>query len=234
MKKFLSRILYCIFTIQDYILKFRYRKSFGRSFKNKDSKTVVSATDRLVLKAETDKKLALAEQNISDIVNSCGKNSAKLADYIKASGTKFYVNPYAPKFLRVIGEEAGFITDLKGLQALYLNLILGIGYSLKTEPMFVCEEEAPDFYALVYQFYKWYCYKSDIAGYDYSAQKNLKKFLKIPNSDELLRLSIQDNLALQEAIKRDREAAEYTAKLISQNEGAKNVQQKMSDGGAEI
>lgn len=234
MRKFLSRILYLVFTVQDSLIRFRYRKNLGRTFKNKDSKVVISATDRLVLKAETEKKLAQAEQNISDIVSSCNRNSQKLIDYIKASETKVFVNPHAQKLLKIIGEDAGFITDLRGLQAFYLNLILGNGYSFKSEPLFVFEEDVPDFYALVYQFYKWYCYKSDVVGYDYNSQKNLKKFLKIPNSDELLRLSIQDNLALQEAIKRDREAAEFTAKIIRQTEGAKNVQQKLSDGGAEI
>ena len=234
MKKVLSRILYLFFILNHILLKFKYRKNIYRSYNNKGSKKFISDSEQVIFKAETDKKINDAEKNIIDIVNECAKNPEKLLNYVKASGTSVFVIPYAKKLLSIIEEEQGFISELKGMRAFYVNLITAGSYSFKTSPLFIFENETPDFYETVYQFYKWYCSKSDIVGFEYSAQRNLKHFLRNPNSNALLNLSIKDNLELQEAVNREKDAADFVTKLIQQNEGAQNVKQRMSDGGAEV
>ena len=73
-----------------------------------------------------------------------------------------------------------------------------------------------------------------LPGFDYKSQQNFKKYLKNINDKDLTTLSLNDTLSLQEAVARDKEATDFCLEIARKTEGAKNVQKKMTNGGANI
>ena len=86
---------------------------------------------------------------------------------------------------------------------------------------------------MLHQFHKWYGFKKNLPGYDEKAQKLFKENLNTmtDGSD----LTIDEILALKDAIARDAQAAEFVIQLAKESEGAKNALGKIKkDGSAEI
>ena len=74
-----------------------------------------------------------------------------------------------------------------------------------------------------------------LAGFDEKAQSLFKMNLSLTNDEQMKNLSVENILALKEAIARDTTAAEFVIKLSKEFEGAKNVLNKMkNDGGAQV
>ncbi len=234
MKRLLRNILYYMLLLQDKALSYRLNKSLKHSYKNKTSKTIFSATEHMTLTSETEKNKELVKKNVEDIVKSCGGRPDKLLDYITAAGTQVYKINNADKILKVIGEDEGLITELRGLKALYLNLFTNTSFSFRTKPVFVINDKEIEPLYILHQFYKWYALKLNLPGFDYKTQQNFKKYIKRVNDKSLNRLSMEDTLALTEAVARDQEATDFALSFAKQTEGAKKVHQKMSDGGANI
>ncbi len=234
MKSIIRKILYYILSVQEKSLTFRLNKSLKNSYSNKTSKTILSSTEHMTLTLETEKNKALVIKNVEDIIKNTGNNPEKLLEYIKAAGTKVYKIKNADKILNAIGEEEGLICELKGLKALYLNLFTNSGLSLNFPPSFVLREGTIDPLYMLHHFYKWYSLSLNLPGFDYKAQQNFKKYLKNVNDSTLNKLSMEDTLALKEAVARDQEATEFTLSFTEKTEGAKKVHKKMTEGGAEI
>ena len=228
-----QRIIYFFLDLQEKALRRRLSKHLKTSSKNSTSKTVVSSSVTMTLKSETEKNIELVKKNVSDIVKTCENNPEKMLEYVKSKGTKIVKLDNADKILNVIKEEEGLITQLEGLEALYINAVCGCKISLKSKPMFVMRKGEIDPYYMAHQFYKWYSLEMGLPGYDFMSQKIFKIYL---NSDGaiLSNLTLDEMTGLKEAINRDKEATDFALSLARQKEGSKKVIKKMQDGGANI
>lgn len=234
MKNILKKILYYMLSIQEKTLSIKLGKSLKTSYTNKTSKTILSSTEHMTLTLQTEKNKDTVKKNVEDIVKNCQNNPQKLLEYIIAAGTKVYKLNNADKILAAIGEDEGLICELKGLKALYLNLFTTSKFSLTFQPAFVMREGNIEPLYMLHQFYKWYSLKMNLPGFDYKAQENFKKYLKNVNDKTLNNLSMEDTLALTEAVARDQEATAFALSFAQKTEGAKNVRKKMTEGGADI
>ena len=234
MNNLVKKIVYFILSLQEKSLTNRLDSSLKGSYSNKTSKTIISGTEHMTLTSETEKNKFLVKQNVEDILRNCENNPYKLLEYIEAAGTKVFKVDHADKILQTIGEEEGLICELKGLKALYLSLCLNLGFSFKTKPMFVMRRGTIEPLYMIHHFYKWYSLRINLPGFDYKSQQNFKKYLKNINHKDITTLSVNDILELQEAIARDQEATRFCLEFAQRTEGAKKVQEKMTDGGANI
>jgi len=236
MNELIRKVVYFILSIQEKALTMRLDKSLKGSYKNKTSKTIIAGSELMTLTSETEKNKELVRKNVEDILKNCENNPYKLLEYVEAAGTKVLKLTLADKVLQTIGEEEGFISELFGFKALYLNLYTKSGFSFKSKPIFIVRDGngTIDPLFLIHHFYKWYAMKMNLPGFDFRAQQNFKKYLKDINNKDLATLSLNDMLSLQEAINRDQEATAFCLELTQRTEGAKKVQKKMLDGGANI
>ena len=234
MDKIIRKFLYYILAMREKTLSHRLSSSLKHSYKNKTTKTILSATEHVTLSAETEKIKTLVRKNVEDIVKNCANNPYKLLEYIEAAGTNVYKINNADKILSAIGEEEGIIFELKGLKALYINLFTTGKFSLYFKPAFIMREGNIEPLYMIQQFYKWYSLKSNLPGFDYKAQQDFKKYLKNVNDKTLCSLSLEDTLNLTEAVARDQEATDFALYIANQTEGAQKVRRKMSDGGADV
>lgn len=234
MQNIIKKILYYFLSIQEKTLSLRLNKSLKTSYSNKTSKTILSSTEHMTLTLKTEKNKELVRKNVEDIVKNCRNNPYKLLDYIIAAGTKVYKINNADKILSAIGENEGLICELKGIKALYLNLFTTSKFSLTFQPAFVMREGNIEPLYMLHQFYKWYSLKLNLPGFDYKTQENFKKYLKNVNDKTLGNLSLEDTLALTEAVARDQEATDFALSFAQKTEGAKKVHKKMTEGGADI
>lgn len=234
MRNFIRKILYYLLSIKEQTIAYKLKGSLKRSYKNKTSKTIISSTEHMTLTLETEKNKELVRKNVEDIVKNCQNNPEKLIEYINAAGTKVYKLKNADKILRAIGEEEGLICELNGLKALYLNLFTGNRIAFSTKPVLIFNSGNIDQYYMLHQFYKWYSLRMNLPGFDYKTQENFKKYLKNVNDKTLNKLSIEETLALTEAVVRDQEATDFALSYIQKTKGAQNAHKKMTDGGANI
>lgn len=198
-----------------------------------NSKTFISSTEHLTINAENEKLSKLVRTNMEDIFKKYKNEPSKLLELIKDGGTDIITINNADKILNFIGETEGFITELKGIKALYINILIFKNLKTKTTPVFIMRKTTLDPVSLFHHFYKWYSFKSKLPGFDFKSQELFKRYLKYPNAD-LSRLSIEDTINLQEAVARDKEATDFCLYIVRETEGAKNVKTKMADGGANI
>ncbi len=213
----------------------RLDKHLKRSASNSTSKTVLSGNVTMTLNTKTEKNKELVRKNVEEIVKAAKLDPEKLLAYIKSKGTKICKIDNADKILALIREEECLVCELKGLEALYLNIMTNSGISLKTKPMFVMRNGQIEPFYMVHQFYKWYSLINNLPGYDYNSQKLFKKYLYSSDNQGFENLNLDEMLGLQEAIARDREATEYSLELAREKEGSKKVLDKIkNDGGANI
>lgn len=166
---------------------------------------------------------------------------AKLLTFVEEHGTPVYKIAHADKLLAKINEEEGFITPLKGFKAFYLNFVTGLFaqkklyLSFKSNEMFVMRDGEINIYYMLHQFHKWYGFKKNLPGYDEMAQDLFKDNLDNMSDSDVKEMSIEEILALKEAIARDAQAAEFVIQLAKESTGAKKALDKMkNDGGASI
>ncbi len=231
---FFQKIIYFFLEQQEKALSKKLRRHLKVSSTNSTSKTVLSKGITMTLTAETEKKKELVKQNVSDIVNGCNNDPAKLLAYIETKGTKVIKLDNADKILNAINEEEGLVTALEGFEALYINIITESGFSFKSKPMFIMRNGDIDPYYMAHQFYKWYSLYAGLPGFDFISQKLFKIAL---NSDPsmLSNLNLDEMTGLKEAIARDSEATSFALELAKSKDGARNVLEKIkNDGGANI
>ena len=229
-----QKIVYFFLQMQEKLLAKKLDKHLKTSSSNSTSKTVLSTGVTMTLNAETEKNKELVKKNVSDIVKGCNNDADKLLAYIESKGTKVVKLDNADKLLAAIKEEEGLITELKGIEAFYINLITKSGFSFKSKPMFVMRDGNIDPYYMAHQFYKWYALEMKLPGFDFISQKLFKIYL---NSDEaiLSNLNLDEMTGLKEAINRDQEATNFALEIAKSKEGSKKILNKMkTDGGANI
>ena len=207
--------------------------------KNIASKTLITASEIIALTGKTEEILNNLDDEVKNIVKVCLNNPYKLLQYVEEHSTNVYKIPYANKFLALVGEEEGFIVPSTGVKALYLSFITNLfaekklKISFSTPEMFVLRDMEINVYYMLHQFHKWYGFKKNLPGYDEKAQKLFKENLNTMTDGA--DLTIDEILALKDAIARDAQAAEFVIQLAKESEGAKNVLGKIKkDGSAEI
>lgn len=178
-----------------------------------------------------DKQKDLEIQNeIQKLLIENQNKAINLFNYMKNLGTPIIKNKNATKILSKINEELGFIYPKKGLEALYLNLIFNKKFAFETKEMFVVENYEFNIYTLGYEFYKWYCYKANINGYQQEIQNKYKHIFEYCDNNNIAKLSYNEILELKTAIKRDVEAINFITELAKKTQLAKESLDKIKLG----
>lgn len=234
MKKLFKRIRYFFLSLKEKRLSKKLKDTLNPRYEAKNKKAVYAMGARLVIDEQTQKLGEFVDKNVREIVEKSKGDVNKLIEYVCTMGTPVFKIDIAEKLLSFAKEEVGFITERRGLTALYLSLITGCGIAFKTKPMFILTMD-PDIITVVYSFYLWYSMKSDMPGFDYEAQQMFKKFHSEQSMQLLDKLTIPDILLLKEAISRDKEAIDYAMEYAGQTEITKEVLEKIkNEGGANI
>ena len=229
-----QQIIYFFLEKQEKALSKKLSKHLKNSSSNKTSKTIVSKDVTVTFNAETEKSKELVKKNVTDIIKSCNNDPTKLLAFVESKGTKVIKIDNADKILSVIKEEEGLITELEGIEALYINIITNSGFSFKSKPMFIMRNGQIDAYYMAHQFYKWYALNMGLPGFDFMSQKIFKISLN-SNGAVFSNLNLDEMTGLKEAIARDQEATSFALELAKSKEGSKNVIDKIkNDGGANI
>ena len=169
-----QQIIYYFLEKQEKALSKKLSKHLKNSSSNKTTKTIVSKDVTVTFNAETEKSKELVKKNVTDIIRSCNNDPTKLLNFIESKGTKVIKIDNADKILAVIKEEEGLITELEGIEALYINIITNSGFSFRSKPMFIMRNGQIDPYYMAHQFYKWYALKMGLPGFDFMSQKIFK------------------------------------------------------------
>lgn len=231
----LKKIIYLILSIQEKRLSNKLSKHFKTSASNKTSKTVLSENVTMTFTSETEKNKELVLKSVTEIVSGAKGNPALLLEYIKAHNTRVVRIKQADKILRLIKEEEGLICELKGMEALYINLLTDGGFYFRTKPIFIIKDGDIEPYGIIRGFYKWFSFFQGLPGFDYKSQKLFKKYLHLPDSVSFDNLSLDEMTGLKEAIARDREATDFTINFANSIDGSKNVLNKIQNtGGADV
>lgn len=229
-----QQIIYFFLEKQEKALSKKLSKHLKNSSSNKTSKTIVSKDVTVTFNAETEKSKELVKKNVTDIIKSCNNDPTKLLAFVESKGTKVIKIDNADKILSVIKEEEGLITELEGIEALYINIITNSGFSFRSKPMFIMRNGQIDPYYMAHQFYKWYALNMGLPGFDFMSQKIFKISLN-SNGTVFSNLNLDEMTGLKEAIARDQEATSFALELAKSKEGSKNVIDKIkNDGGANI
>ncbi len=226
MEELIKKITEWIFKYQEKYYAKKYKKHLQNvrySSTNSTSKTHVQAGIKLTLNAKTEQIKQKLDKEVKEIVTKNIKDPEELLKYIQENGTKVYRIPYAEKLLKLAGEEVGFITPIKGPNALLLNLVLEKRISFKTKPMFVFDTSPVNIYTMAHQFHRWYGHKMQLPGFDDEAQEKFKKIWEYEIDANVQTLSYEEILSLKEAVRRDIEAIDFVTKLAKESEGAKKV-----------
>ena len=233
MDKIVQKIVYLVLALQEKFIRKKHEKAIA-SFTNSTSKTVMTNGCSLNLTVKTEENKAKLENNVAAILKKFENMPEKMLLYIERNGTPVIRHVHASKILDIIREEQGYIRELKGIKAFLLNLLLFKKIGFKTEPIFLLDEGQLDQYAMIHQFYKWYAMKIDMPGFDPTAQENFRKFVDEKSYLNLNNLSVEDIMALKEAIARDVDAIDFVQKIAKQNEGSQKAMKKLTDGGASV
>ena len=239
MNKFVKRIVNYILNRRKKRLEQTLNKLKPKTYTNSTTKTHVNASETMILSTQTEKILEAMDAEVKNIVKSCLTNPELLLKFVEQQGTPVYKIPYADKILSKINEEEGFITPLNGLKALYLNFMTGIlaqkklHISLKSREMFILRNGDINIYYMLHQFHKWYGFKKNLPGYDEKSQELFKE--NLDNMSDTKEMTVEEILALKEAIARDAQAADFVINLAKESSGAKKALDKIkNDGGADI
>ena len=230
--------------ILNFILDLQGKSSKGNvsgmvdSYKNSTTKVVFRKNDSATFSSLTDKNRERLEFEVKNILKKYQNSPDELLNFVERKGTKVYRIPFAKQILKKIKYEEGFIVGLRGLSALYLNIVTTvlsnekIKLSFKTKPMFVIGLHTDDF-TIIQHFHKWYASKLKLPGFEQATQDNIQKFLNVPSS-QVDKLSIDEIMDLKEAISRERESIDFVVSLARATKGSKNALQKLTTGGASV
>lgn len=239
MFNFIHKFIYFFLSVQEKLLAKKLGGNFKPVYSNTTSKKAFGRAATLELNCKTNQNKEKVKNNVELIVRKYENDPKKLLEFVERQGTSVYKIRFADKILGYIGHEEGFITQTKGIKAIYLNICLAIlgqkvKITAKTEPMFVMRDFPPNSCYFLQQFYKWYAMKFNLPGFDASSQENFQKFLAPGNDDKIQELSVEEILGLKEAISRDVEAINFVVELAKSTDGSKNALMKIKAGGASV
>lgn len=235
MKNLFKNIKYYFLSLKEKSLQDKLKNTTKRSYTNKTSKIIYGRGAEVNINSETQKLIASVKEGASAIVKKTNCEPEELLNYVNAAKTPVYKLKNADKFLNLIKEEEGLIYEKQGLEAVYLSIITGRGFSLKTPAMFVLRDGIIDKFYMLHHFYRWCSLKAGLSGFEYETQKYFKRFLYDDSDDLIKTLSMEKILSLKEAIARDQEASAFVLQYTKETDGSKNVIDKIqNEGGANI
>lgn len=230
-KDILLKLLNSVFDIQE---KFLSRK-YGLKSANSDmSKHHIMQGASLTINSELNKNIQKVQNEVYEIAKKNIDDFINVFEFSKEKGVNLYILQNADKLLKFIDEKQGLFFPKKGLKALYLNFLTTKKFSFSTKIMFILDKEKLNPYNILYNFYKWYSYNSNLPGFD---EKTLNEFKNIYEYETNLdKLTYEQIINLKHLIQRDREASEFVLKFMKEIEGGKNAFNviKNEDGGANI
>ena len=230
-----KNLIYFFLKLKEKQLEVRLDKHLKARADNKTSKTFLSPNVTVTISAQTDLNKDMVLKSVTEIVSGVKNNPYMLLEYIKAHGTKVIKLPNADKILALINEDEGLVCELKGIEALYINILTDSGFSLKSKPMFILRDGEIEPYYMMHQFYKWFSLYQGLPGFDYQSQKLFRKYLNSPDTKGLENLTLDEMIGLKEAIARDNEAIDFTTNYAKSIEGSKKVLNKIkTEGGADV
>jgi len=235
MSNIFKDIKYFFLSLREKHLLNSLKKTLKKSYSSKTGKHVLGHGADLTLNSETLKLIEQVRENVSAIVKSTNCDPNALLDYAKAAKTNVFRFNNADKLLNFIMEEEGFICEKQGLDALYLSFITERKFLLKTPAMFVLRPGDIDKFNFLHNFYRWYSYKAGLPGFEYDVQKKFKLSLFDQSNTKIKNLSLEDIIAIKEAVARDQEATDFVLQYTKESDGSKNVLEKLkNDGSANI
>ena len=231
-EKLSIKLFECIYKKQDTAHKKRMEKLNKKILSGNvcGQKHHVVAGATLAISNEAVVKDKANQEKIEKIIEQYIDEPEKLFNYIKGAKTEVHLSKFAPKILAKINEQEGFILPQKGLKALYLNLLLNKKFSFSTNEMFVLRSLDVNLTVFIYQFYKWYCYKMNLSGYESEVQEQFKKVFEICETNQIDKLTYEEVLNLKSAIKRDIEAIDFVKKIVQKFSMAKKNLEKIKQG----
>ncbi len=212
------------------ILMPKNKRLSGVYYKNSTTKHAMNESCSLEFSLETEKIKDEIKSEAKEIVKKYFKTPEKLIQHIRTKGVNVYRIKNAEKMLRVIGEEEGFITPKKGINALFLNIILGKKPFFNTSELFVFDEKNTEIYTIARAYYKYCGYINNLPGYDYQSQAIFKKmYAKRYHSSPFSNNTIDDLYACKEALSRDMESINFAIELSREIENSKKALQKIKE-----
>ncbi len=206
------------------------RKLSGVYYENSTTKHAMNEGCTLEFSLETEKLKDEIKIEAKEIVKKYFKAPEKLIQYIRTKGINVYRIKNAEKMLRVIGEEEGFITPKKGINALFLNIILGKKPFLTTSELFIFDEKSTEIYTIARAYYKYCGYTKKLPGYDYESQAVFKKlYAKRHQSSPFSNNTIDDLYSCKEALSRDMESINFAIELSREIENSKKALKKIKE-----
>ena len=227
-----KKIVYFILSLQEKLLTRSLNRTIGSKSTGKRKKYFNQGC-LLSLDTLADSEKQKIEDELLLIIKSSNYNPAEILEYIKNHGTNIFYIDNAKK-LHSIGENEGFILPAKGYKAIYLSLLTENNLKIKTNEMFILTKGEINKYYFMYHLYNWYAYKHGIEGLDSESQELLKKYLFNDNSNELVKLQLDEIYKLKDAIKLDKSAIEFVFKMCRNIDGAQNAFKKLKDNGTII
>ena len=226
------------------LLKIQLYKLFGKkNYKKlvakspKKSKTIITSNVTLEFNSQVKKEVEKIGQSAKEILKKYKNEPEKILDYIQEHGTPVIICKKMDKILRLIGEAEGFIMPVSGFKALYLTIAINIfakrklEIGLKTPEIFALSGLPTSLVALGHQFHHWYGFKKNLPGYDEETQEMFKNIMfseKNPNFAK--EMSLEEILALKDAVDRDNEAIDFIREFAKEQLGAQEAHNKIKDG----
>ncbi len=193
---------------------------------NSTSKMIMSGTETVILNAKTQQLILSVHEQVKDFLIKVNYDAIEILNYIISKDTPVCQIKDAPQKLKKLGLEEGLIFELSGFQALQLNLMLKAGFRFSTIPLFVLDKKPVAPFTVFHDFYKWYSYKKNLPGFDRESQRLFRLSLINPNAINMSKLTLDQLAGLQEAIKRDQEATDFTIAIIKEQEAAQALKEK--------
>ncbi|MFA6988884.1 MAG: hypothetical protein WC197_02340 [Candidatus Gastranaerophilaceae bacterium] len=235
----LLKLIPLIFGFQKRLYSIIYGKKYVDITNNADktTKTFFTKNETLVLSAKTKLKSEETTTLAKEILKKYINEPEKLFKFIESKGTKVIVASNIDKVLTFFKEEEGFITPLKGFKALFLSIMINIlsknkiPVGFRTPEMFVMRSMSLNIYSLAHQFHHWLAYKKKLPGYEEETMSVFKNIWQLDvNPSKIKTFSINEILALKNAIERDKEAIEFVQSFAREQEGSKKSLNMLKEG----
>ncbi len=235
MQNFIYNFLQFILAIQTKMHKKKLTK-IPSHYKNGKSTHSFHGENELILNVETEKAKIELDKKVKEIIKNKLDNPEKLLNFVKDEGTDVFRLKHADFFLKLIGEEEGFLSPMNGIKALLLNLFVNFAaykkvvICFKSTEMFVLRPLKVDIYYMIHQFHKWYSFKLELPGFNFSDQENFKRIFKTLQQKDISNLSLGEIISLKEAIARDVEAIDFVVTLSKEYDTSKKLLNKIKNG----
>ena len=162
-KKLFSKLINSIFDIQE---KYLSKKYSLKSANSNMAKSHITSGASLTINSELEKNKQMVKSEVYELAKKNVDNFINIFEYSKEKGVNYYIFNNADKLLNFIGEDIGLIFPKKGLREIYINILTSKKIYFKSTILFIFDKKQLNPYKILYNFYKWYDYNSNLKGFD--------------------------------------------------------------------